>query len=284
MRFHLGQFTLDVVSDGRWRLDGGMMFGIVPKVLWERAVPADEKNRIPMGLNCLLVRTGRDVILVDTGIGDTGDEKFRQIYAIERSPTLLESLAACGVRPEDVTLVINSHLHFDHAGTNTCYRGGRLVPTFPRARYVVQRGEYEHARQPLERDRASYRPVTWEPLEESGHLDLIEGDRELVPGVQVIKVGGHNRDLQCIILRSGGETAIFWADLIPLTHHVALPWIMALDLYPVHTLEQKRRLIPQAAREGWLCFFYHDTQVPAGRIVEREGKFQVIPVTGDIYG
>jgi glyoxylase-like metal-dependent hydrolase (beta-lactamase superfamily II) len=284
MRFRLGKFTLDVVSDGRWRLDGGMIFGIVPKVLWERSLPADDKNRIPMALNCLLVRTGRDVILIDTGIGDTWDEKFRQTYAVERPPSLLESLAACDVRPDDVTLVINSHLHFDHAGTNTRFQGDRLVPTFPRARYVVQRGEYEHARQPLERDRASYRPVTWEPLERTGQLELIEGDRELLPGLQVLKVGGHNRDFQCVLLRAGDDTAIFWGDLIPTTHHVPLPWIMALDLYPVQTLEQKKRWIPQAARDGWLCFFYHDTRIPAGRIIEAEGKYRVIPVSGEDHG
>jgi len=281
MACQLGNFTLEIVSDGTWRLDGGLMFGIVPKVLWERAILPDEKNRILMGLNCLLVRTGREIILIDTGIGDVGDEKLCQIYAVNRQRTLLGSLAERGLRPEDIEIVVNTHLHFDHAGNNTRYVGDTLVPTFPRARYIVQQGEYEHARSPNERDRASYRAVNWEALESSGQLELIEGDREIAPGIQVVKVSGHNRDLQLVFIRSGGETAVFWSDLVPLTHNVSLPWIAALDQYPLETLEQKKRLIPQAARENWLCIFYHDQEVPVGRIMESGGKFKVIPVEGE---
>ncbi len=277
----LGKMTLDVVSDGTWRLDGGMMFGIVPKVLWERVAPADEKNRILMGLNCLLVRTDRHVVLVDTGLGDVWDEKFHHIYAPHRPRPLLEQLADRGLRPEDIDIVINTHLHFDHAGNNTRRQGERIVPTFPRARYVVQRGEYEHAMAPNERDRASYRAVTWESVRESGQLELIEGDAEIVPGVRVLKVRGHNRDLQIVLLHSEGQTAVFWSDLIPMTPHVQRPWIAALDHYPLETLEQKRRLLPQAVRERWLCVFYHDPHLPVGRIIEEsDGRFRVVPITG----
>ncbi len=276
----LGRMTLEVLSDGTWRLDGGMMFGIVPKVLWERWAPADERNRILMGLNCLLVRTDQQTILIDTGLGDLWDEKFHEIYAPDRPRPLLRQLAERGLRPEDIDIVINTHLHFDHAGNNTRREGDRLVPTFPRARYIVQRGEYEHARAPNERDRASYRAVTWEPLEQSGQLELIEGDREIAPGVRVVKVRGHNRDLQIVFLHAGEETAVFWSDLIPMTPHVQKPWIAALDHYPLETLEQKNRLLPQAARERWVCVFYHDPQIPVGRIVESEGRFRVLPLHG----
>ncbi len=276
----LGKMTLEVVSDGTWRLDGGMMFGIVPKVLWERVAPADEKNRILMGLNCLLVRTGRHIILIDTGLGEVRDEKFRQIYAPDRPRPLLQQLADRGLSPEDIDIVINTHLHFDHAGNNTRRHQGRLLPTFPRARYIVQRGEYEHANAPNERDRASYRPVTWEPLQESGQLELIEGDREIVPGVRVVRVRGHNRDLQIVFLHSEGRTVVFWSDLIPMTPHVQKPWIAALDHYPLETLEQKNRLLPQAVREGWLCVFYHDPQISIGHIIEVDGRFHVLPLEG----
>ncbi len=276
----LGKMTLEVVSDGTWRLDGGLMFGIVPKVLWERVAPADEQNRILMALNCLLVRADRQIILVDTGLGDLWDEKFHQIYAPDRSRSLLQQLAARGLRPEDVDIVINTHLHFDHTGNNVRRQGERLVPTFPRARYIVQRGEYEHAQAPNDRDRASYRSITWEPLRESGQLELIDGDHEILPGVRLVKVRGHNRDLQVLFLHSEGQTAVFWSDLIPMTPHVHKPWIAALDQYPLETLEQKNRLLPQAVREQWLCIFYHDPHIPIGRIIEAEGRFRVVPIEG----
>jgi glyoxylase-like metal-dependent hydrolase (beta-lactamase superfamily II) len=278
MHYQLGRFKLQIVSDGTWRLDGGMMFGVVPKVVWSRATAADEKNRILMALNCLLVRTGAANVLIDTGIGNTWDEKFEQVYAVERSSTLVQSLAESGVQPEDIDIVINSHLHFDHAGTNTRLVGEQMTPTFPCARYIVQRGEYEHARKPNERDRASYRAVNWEAVERSGQLEVVEGNREIVPGVEVVNVPGHNRDHQCVFIRSEGQTAIFWGDLIPMTPHVPIPWIMALDLFPMETLEQKKRLVPQAARDEWLCIFYHDPQVPMGRIIQHNDKYHVIPV------
>jgi glyoxylase-like metal-dependent hydrolase (beta-lactamase superfamily II) len=273
--YRVGDFRLSIISDGTFALDGGAMYGVVPRVLWERLTPPDAQNRVRLGLNALLVRAGTDNVLIDSGIGDKWDEKHRQMYAIAHETTLIESLARRGLSPEDIDVVINSHLHFDHCGWNTRYVDGRLAPTFPRARYVIQRGEYAHANHPHERDRASYRAENWQGLEEHGRLDLVEGNQEVLPGIEVKKVAGHNRDFQCVFVRSGSETAVFWSDLIPLRPHVQLPWIMAFDLYPEETLEHKKQLVPQAVREGWLCVFHHDPEVPVGRIVEEQGKFVV---------
>jgi glyoxylase-like metal-dependent hydrolase (beta-lactamase superfamily II) len=273
--YTLGDVRLGILSDGTFRLDGGAMFGVVPRPLWQRLAPPDEQNRIRLGLNALLVRTGKENVLIDSGIGDKWDEKYRQMYAIAHETTLIDSLARHGLWPEDIDVVINTHLHFDHCGWNTRWVGGRLVPTFPRARYVIQRGEYEHANHPHERDRASYRAENWQGLDQAGQLELIDGDREILPGIAVVKLAGHNRDFQCVFVRSRGETAVFWSDLIPMAAHVPFPWIMAFDLYPEQTLMQKKRLVPQAAREQWLCVFHHDPDIPVARIVEENGKFVV---------
>jgi len=280
--YALGDFQLSIISDGTFRLDGGAIFGVVPRVLWERFAPPDEQNRVRLGLNTLLVRAGRENVLIDTGIGDKWEERDRQMYAIAHETTLIASLARRGLSPEDIDVVINTHWHFDHCGWNTRYVDGRLVPTFSRARYVVQRGEYEHATHPHERDRASYRPENWQGLEQLGQLELIEGNREILPGIEVMKLIGHNRDFQCVFVRSRGETAVFWSDLVPMTPHVQFPWIMAFDLYPEQTLMHKKRLIPQAAREGWLCVFHHDPEMPVGKIVEEDGKYIVRLQTSDL--
>src|SRR5262245_543881 len=194
----LGEYQIDIISDGTMRLDGGAMFGVVPRVVWERVAEPDEKNRILVGLNCLLVRTPNNAIIIDTGAGDKWNEKQRAIYGIGHPPTILSSLAALGLSAEDISIVINTHLHFDHAGGNTRFPSdgdtAKPLPTFPRARYYVQRTEYEHACRPHERDRASYLPENWQPLVENGQLELIDGDREIVPGVSVFRVPGHNLD------------------------------------------------------------------------------------------
>src|SRR5690349_11152713 len=271
----LGSFELEIISDGTFALDGGAMFGVVPRVVWERQLPADEQHRVRLGLNCLLIRTGHDNILVDTGIGTKWDERSRSRYGIAHETTLLDELARHQISAEDTTVVINTHLHFDHAGTNTVERDGRVVPTFPRARYVAQRGEYEHASQPHERDRASYMPADFAPVFIAGQFELIDGDAEVAPGVSVIKVAGHNRDLQCVKIESEGETAFAFADLVPTTAHLPSAWVMGYDLYPTESVEQKKRLVPQAAREGWLCHFYHDPQTPLAYLRERDGKIIV---------
>ena len=285
----LGTLNLTLVSDGNFRLDGGAMFGVVPKVLWERAKPADPQNRIRMGTNCLLVARGRDLVLIDTGIGDKHDSRFMDMYALDpASPRLPESIRRAGYELGDVTHVILSHLHFDHCGWNTRKdESGRLVPTFPRARYWLQRGEVEHARKPNERDRASYFPENWEPLFEAGVAELFDDEAEPVPGVRAVRTPGHNADM-CIVVLDGGSGAgnnpqaargVYWADLVPTAAHVALPWIMGYDLYPLTTLENKKLWLPRAIEGNWLCVFEHDPDVPFGRIVEEKpGRYRAVPV------
>lgn len=283
MPIDLGSLTLHLVSDGGFRLDGGAMFGVVPRTLWERQRPPDEENRIRMTTNCLLIESGDDLVLVDTGIGGKGDEKFRRIFALEEGATRLpESIRHAGFEPGDVTHVVLSHLHFDHCGWNTrAAEGGTgWVPTFPNARYWLERGEVDHARNPNERDRASYDPRNWEPLFDAGVVELFDDSAEPAPGVRPTKAAGHNRDM-CIVLLDGGEDAkgVFWADLVPTASHVPYPWIMGYDLYPVTTLENKKRWLPRAADGGWLCVFEHDPEIPLARLVEDEpGRYRAEPV------
>ncbi len=281
----LGRFDLRVVSDGEFRLDGGAMFGVVPKSMWERAKPPDEKNRIRMGTNCLLVAAGRELVLIDTGIGDKHDEKFLDLHAFDRGQRRLpDAIRAAGFEAGDVTHVVLTHLHFDHCGWNTRRdASGRAVPTFPNARYWLNRGEVEHARNPNERDRASYFPDNWEPLIAAGVAELFDDEAEVIPGLRAVKAPGHNADM-CVVTIDGGpasaapERAVFWADLVPTVAHVPYPWIMGYDLYPVTTLESKKRWLPRAAAEGWLGCFEHDADTPWARLVaEKPGRFRVAP-------
>ncbi len=273
-----GQLEIFLLSDGRFRLDGGAMFGVVPKTLWERQMTPDSRNRITLGLNCLLVRAAGKTILVETGAGDKFDAKWQDIYGIEHTVSLLDSLRACGVGPDEVDIVVNTHLHFDHCGGNTRRDSdGRAIPTFSRARYIVQRGELEHARQPTERDRASFLAENFEPMAASGQWSLVEGDAEIAPGVELVRLPGHTRDMQGVRLTSAGRTAIFFADLVPTRAHLPFAWIMGYDLYPLTTLEQKKRWIPEAVRNEWLCFFAHDPDVRAAYLRERQGKIVAEP-------
>jgi glyoxylase-like metal-dependent hydrolase (beta-lactamase superfamily II) len=276
MRF--GDYRVEIVPDTEFRLDGGAMFGVVPRTLWSKVCPPDEHNRVRLNMNCLFIETGTERILVETGIGDKWSPRQAAIYGITRERPLRESVQAiAGVEPEGITIVVNTHLHFDHAGGNTMQdERGRVVPTFPNARYFVSRAEYEHAEAPLERDRASYLPENWRALRESGQLELKDADYEVVPGLYMQTITGHSRTMQCARLERNGQTLFGFADLVPMRAHVPLPWIMGYDLYPVETLEAKKRLLPQAAREGWLCFFYHDPDVPLCRVVEEDGKLRAI--------
>ncbi len=277
----LGDLEFTIVSDGGFRLDGGAMFGVVPKPLWEKRIAPDERNRIQLCMNCVLVRTGGITILVETGAGDKLDAKRRDIYAIGEGPRLLDRLAAHGVKPDHVDIVINTHLHFDHCGWNTRMVDGRAVPTFPNARYVVQLGELEHAKRPNERDQASYMSDNFLPIEAAGQWMLLEGDREIVPGVEVIRVPGHNADMQCVRLSGGGKTAFCFVDLVPTTVHVPFPWIMGYDLYPMQTLENKKRWIPEIARTEALAIFTHDANVPSAYLRQRGDQFEVEPARVD---
>ncbi|HEY0969898.1 MAG TPA: MBL fold metallo-hydrolase [Gemmatimonadales bacterium] len=277
-----GRWTVHELQAGGQKLDGGAMFGVVPKPLWERRLPADERNRIPLGMRCLLVEHESGLVLFDTGAGNKESPKFYDIYGIENAGpdgrTMLEAaLAAAGARPEDVTLVVNTHLHFDHAGGNT-YRdeSGEVRLTFPNARYVVQGGEYRYATNTNERTAASYFPHNFVPVMEAGRLDLVEGEREILPGLRVLPTPGHVPYHQSILLDAGeGEVLCFLGDVVPTQWHLPLPWIMGYDVEPLVTLESKRALLARAAAEEWLLVFEHDAHVAAGR-VGNDGRAYVL--------
>lgn len=273
-----GDYRVEIVPDTIFRLDGGAMFGVVPRALWSQVCPPDEHNRIRLNMNCLFIETATERILIETGIGEKWSAKQAAMYGIEREMTLAESLKArAGVKPEDITIVVNTHLHFDHAGGNTKLDDeGRAIPAFPNARYYVSREEYEHAEAPHERDRASYLPLNWRAVEQSGQLELKEAHYEVVPGLRMETIAGHSRSMQCPRLTRDGRTLFGFADLVPTRAHVPLAWIMGYDLYPVETLEAKKRLLPQAAREDWLCLFYHDADAPLCRVVEEDGKLRAV--------
>jgi glyoxylase-like metal-dependent hydrolase (beta-lactamase superfamily II) len=276
-RRQVGRFTVHAIQAGGLKLDGGAMFGIVAKPLWERRIPADERNRIQLGMRCLLVEHDVGLVLIDSGVGSKEDAKFREIYRIENAAergrtALEEGVLAAGFQPEDVALVINTHLHFDHAGGNT-YRdaSGAIRASFPNARYVVQRGEYHYATHTNERTAGSYFAPNYVPLHEAGRFDFVEGERELLAGVRLLPTPGHTPHHQSVLLDGGGERALFVADLVPTAAHLPLPWIMGYDVEPLVTLETKRRILRRAVEERWLVVFEHDAVVPWGR-VGQDGK------------
>jgi len=273
----LGRFRMHAIQAGGQLLDGGAMFGIVPKPLWERRIAPDARNRIQLGMRCLLIEHETGPILIDTGAGNKEDPKFYDIYGVENAgtpgPTCLEDgLRAVGVAPDDITLVINTHLHFDHAGGNTTRdAGGAIRPTFPNARYVVQEGEYRYATNTNERTAGSYFNHNFVPLHDAGQFDFVTGEREIVAGIRVLPTPGHTPHHQSILIESGGERALFIADLAPTASHLPLPWIMGYDVEPLVTLETKRRVLTQAAAEDWLIVFEHDATTAWSPIV-RDGK------------
>ncbi|MBO0910883.1 MAG: MBL fold metallo-hydrolase [Acidobacteria bacterium] len=257
-RATLGSFELTALSDGTYYLDGGAFFGIVPKVLWSKRMPSDELNRVPTGLNSVLVRTGEKNILIETGVGNKLPEKMVEIYG--QPAKLLTALDRAGLSPEDIDIVINSHLHFDHCGWNTIRERGGIRPTFPKAEYLAQEGEWKHAHEG-QRDKVSYLHENYDPLVESGRMRLLRGDGEIVPGISVQVFPGHTRDLQAIVLESGGKTACYISDLIPTSAHVEVNWVMGFDLYPLETIESRKRYYARAIPERWLTMFTHDPNV-----------------------
>jgi len=267
----IGQYDVHTVDTGMFALDGGAMFGVVPRTLWEKTNPPDERNRIAMAARTLLVRGGGRTILVDTGNGGKFNEKLRSIYRMETPRgDLRASLATLGVSPETVTDVILTHLHFDHAGGATLLHDGELVPAFPRARYYVQAEHWRAAQTPTERDRASFYPDDFEPLMRAGVLEFTEGEGEILPGIRVAVINGHTAALQCPVISDGRTTLFFCADLVPTSSHVPLAWIMGYDLRPLVTLEEKRRILGQAADEGWVMVFEHDPVLPAARLTRTD--------------
>lgn len=281
----LGDYEVCPLPTGEFGLDGGAMFGTVPKVLWEKSNPPDEKNRIPMEARGLLLKSGDRRIVVDCGnggdyvakYGEKIGPKFQEMFNIDTTgPSLMKSLAVHGVRPEDVTDVILTHLHFDHSGGATTEKDGRLVPTFPNAKYYVQRANLETARKPNLRERASYYPANFEPLVEAGVLTILEGPIEnLLPGVSVVVSNGHTQGQQYVKVSGGGKTLVYCGDVIPTSSHVRLAWVMGYDLDPLTLIEEKRVLLDQAAREGWYLYFEHDPYCDAAQIQAQGSDFAV---------
>lgn len=271
----LGVYQLDIVHAGVLGLDGGAMFGIVPKALWERRIPADEKNRIPLAMRCLLLRGHGRIILIDTGLGDKYDEKFGRLFAVDRSGhDLLVSLASLGVSPEDVTDVLLTHLHFDHCGGGTTRNeSGELVTTFPNAVYHVQEEHWAWAHT-SPREQASFLAENLDPLDASGQLNLLEEGAAPLPDIELLRVDGHTRGQQLPLVHGDGQALLYAADLLPTAAHVPLLWIMAYDIEPLVTLEEKRRILARAAAEEWTVFFEHDTVHTTGRIGETAKGFQ----------
>lgn len=295
---NIGDYRVEIVPDTEFRLDGGAMFGVVPRVLWERVCPPDELNRIKQQMNCVFIDTGKAKVLIETGIGEKWTEKETKMYGIFREKPFAETLfEKTGCKPDDITVVVNTHLHFDHAGGNTISSGQSSVdscqfgienpqsaipvPQFKNARYLVSARELDHAENPHERDRASYLPDNWRPIQETGQLESMADDYEVVPGLKMQTIRGHSETMQTWRLDRGGQTMYGFADLIPTSHHVPLAWIMGYDLYPTETLAFKKEVLPQAVQEEWMCLFYHDFEHPLCRLNEVDGKILVSPA-GDI--
>jgi glyoxylase-like metal-dependent hydrolase (beta-lactamase superfamily II) len=292
--FRIGNLTCHALDAGSQRLDGGAMFGVVPKPLWERRAPPDDRNRIPLGLRCLLVEHEAGLVLVDTGVGNKENDKFIDIYAVENrgddgATRLEDAIASIGFTPRDIKYIINTHLHFDHAGGNTLIRGGRATGAagaagtavelaFPAATYVVQQGELDFARHRNERTAASYLPPNFEPVAAAGRWRLVDGEAEILPGIRVLPTPGHVPHHQSILIQSAGETACFVGDLIPTAAHLPLPWVMGYDLHPLVTLETKRWFLARAEAEGWVLIFEHEPGPGIGRIAVGKKGYELLPL------
>lgn len=267
----IGTYEIHSIETGRFCLDGGAMFGVVPKPLWEKFNPPDEKNRIELAARALLVRGNGRTILVDVGNGSKYDDKLTSIYRFDTTQyDILSSLKKHNLTPADITDVLLTHLHFDHAGGSTVNENGDIKPTFPKARYYVQREHWRAANNPTERDRASFFKEDFMPLQYFGLIEYTDGEGEIFPGISVRLMNGHTSALQCPVISDGTTTLFYCADLMPTTTHVQLPWIMAYDLRPLVTLEEKRKILDQAVDESWILFFEHDPATQAVRVMRTD--------------
>jgi glyoxylase-like metal-dependent hydrolase (beta-lactamase superfamily II) len=274
----IGDIEVVRLLDGTFRVDGGAMFGVVPRTLWAAKAAPDRENRITLALNCYLVRTPGANVLLDTGVGPDVGRRYIDFYSFDRRPGLVEALATHGLGPEAIDVVVNSHLHFDHCGGNTARRAdGTWAAAFPRARYVVQRGEWGQALNPVERDRPSYMPARLRPLADTGRLVLLDGDGPIAPGIEAVLVAGHTAYHQGIKVASGGRTFFYAADAVPTAAHVDLDYIMSFDLYPADTFEAKKALLSRAESEGWVLGFSHDLGVPFGSLRRAGKRLDVVP-------
>ena len=292
-RFSLGDFEFSVFSDGTYPLDGGAFFGVIPKVMWSKKVEADERNYVTTGLNSLLIRTGNQTVLVETGMGNKLSDRMKKFYG--QPAKLLENLSAAGIAPDEIDIVVNSHLHFDHCGWNTVYdKNGKIVPTFPRAKYYAPEGEWQYARKPSERDAISYISENYDPLVESGQMTLLKGGEEIVPGISVKTFRGHTAHMQAILVQPPSRakapnpgmpqgtaeavpfhdsflpTACYISDLIPTSAHIDVTWGMGFDLYPLDVIASKKEYYARALPERWLTVFTHDPKTPWAYIEKDE--------------
>jgi glyoxylase-like metal-dependent hydrolase (beta-lactamase superfamily II) len=277
----IGSLTVHAIQAGGQKLDGGAMFGVVPKPLWEKRIRADERNRIQLGMRCLLIEHDIGLVLIDNGAGNKENAKFHDIYGVENqgdagATRLEDGLKQLGHSPADIAMVIDSHLHFDHAGGNTRRNGEAVELAFPNAQYVVQAGEYHYATHTNERTAGSYFAHNFVPVHEAGRFDLVDGEREIIKGIRLIPTPGHTPYHQGVLIDGGNERGFFLADLSPTTAHVPLPWIMGYDVEPLQTLETKRRIWKRAFDENWLLIFEHDAVTPWGRL-ESSGGAAVKP-------
>lgn len=271
-------YRIEIISGTQVWLDGGAMFGVVPRVMWEKVCPPDSLNRVPLAAHCLYVETASEKILFETGAGEKLTEKQRQIYGIQREKSLAENLfETTGVSADEISIVVNTHLHFDHCGGNTKFdEAGEIVPAFPNARYFIPENELKHAENPTDRDRATYNKDNWEILRSNGQLETKPPIYEVVKGIKMTEMRGHNAAMQTVKIESGGEIFYSFSDLIPMTAHLPLSWIMSYDLFPMETLANKKKLLPQAVKEKWLCWFYHDVETPICRLAEIDGKLSAV--------
>ncbi len=273
-----GQFEIHGLRDGFFRLDGGAMFGVVPKPLWEKKFPSDDQNRIRLALNSFLIKKSDSLILIETGIGGDLDQKIFKYYSVEREPGLVGSLQRLGFQAGDIDIVINTHLHFDHCGGNTyTNEKGEIVPTFPKAKYIIQKEEWEYALAPTERDRPSYLKQNFLPLKKHGQLQLVDGNTEITQGIETVRIPGHTSSHQCVKVQSSGKTFFFLGDLVPTTGHIGLPYIMSYDLFPQETLENKKKVFDQAIKEDWILGFNHDPDHFFGQVEKVEDKYRFKP-------
>ena len=308
----LGSFELSIIPDGTYPLDGGAFFGVIPKIMWSRKVHADERNYVQAGLNSLLIRTGKQNVLVETGMGNKLSDRMVKFYG--QPAQLLTNLAAAGIAPEDIDIVINTHLHFDHCGWNTIKKDGKIVPTFPRAKYYAPEGEWQYARKPSDRDAISYIPDNYDPLVKSGQMTLLKGGEEILPGITVKTFPGHTAHMQAVIvdgsggkatdgkgmdgkgttsvvplraessaaLAAEGSVACYISDLIPTAAHIDLTWGMGFDLYPLETIESKKQYYAKAIPEKWLTVFTHDAKNPWAYVEKDDVGKMVVRGVGDL--